>query len=80
MSSADGGPAFPSSPTLNGNGDMARPADIGCEGMTLRDYFAAKAMHAQCADPDCLSSCATIAVFSYEMADAMLAERVKFNS
>lgn len=42
--SNDGGPAFPSSPVIDGNGEKLRPADIGCEGMTLRDYFAAKTL------------------------------------
>ena len=39
----DGGAAFPSSPTVGPNGDLLRPVDIGCEGASLRDYFAADA-------------------------------------
>ena len=36
----DGGAAFPASPTYGPNGNLFRPADIGCEGMSLRDWFA----------------------------------------
>jgi hypothetical protein len=44
------------------------------EGMTLRDYFAAKAMQS-IFEETC--SYSTIAERSYEMADAMLKEREK---
>mgnify|MGYP007100127658 CR=1 FL=1 len=48
------------------------------EGMTLRDYFAAKAMTQIIAsDPDCKMSFATVASLAYQSADAMLAERAK---
>jgi len=86
----DGGPAFP-----GGAVRKTRPAhDPGADfrvtditepkqsGMTLRDYFAAKAMQGmwasdtedwRCSDsPDGLASRAAAA---YEMADAMLAAR-----
>jgi hypothetical protein len=47
-------------------------------GMTLRDYFAAKAMQAYLGWPDVSShDAASIADCAYEMADAMLAERSK---
>lgn len=42
-------------------------------GMTLRDYFAAKAMQALLPDSDFVF----VANEAYEMADAMLAERSK---
>jgi hypothetical protein len=73
----DGGPAFPH-------------IDSGCgrfeEGMTLRDYFAAKAMTAYIAenyaaardtdgDGSCPWSNSDVAEFSYIMADTMLAAR-----
>jgi len=67
-------PAFPSSPTVGANGDLMRPVDIGCEGMSLRDYFAAKAMQVILPDSESRESCAGRA---YAMADAMLAERAK---
>lgn len=64
----DGGPAFPHS-RLGSDSD----------GMTLRDYFAAKAMgamlslevvHANCGESE-------LAKWSYQQADAMLEERNK---
>ena len=61
-------PAFPLSPYLDG------PSQ---NGMTLRDYFAGKAMHAflielYFAPPDDLQK---IAVLAYRQADAMLEAR-----
>ena len=67
-----GGPAFPA-PSIN----AAIPAS---NGMTLRDYFAAKAMAAYWTDPEvseCESTQEYVAQWAYEMADAMLEERVK---
>lgn len=58
----DGGPAFPIGST---------PEEWG-NGMTLRDYFAAKAMQNYIGDdytPDAIAKAA------YEMADAMLKAR-----
>lgn len=76
MSKETGGPAFPVSNEANVNDQM---------GMTLRDYFAAKALlgyrtfagqwftqyRGEFADPE------KIAEWSYRDADAMLAERAK---
>lgn len=63
----DGGPAFPS-------WDYQMMGDSG--GMTVRDYFAAKAMAiAAQENPD--ESVHVIARLSYGLADAMLAERAK---
>ena len=62
----DGGPAFPQGP------DWGTQHPVP-EGMSLRDYFAAKAMTffvTQNNPKDC-------ARYSYEFADAMLAERAK---
>jgi hypothetical protein len=39
-----GGPAFPSSIAVGLSGDLYDTSDFGSEGMSLRDYFAAKAM------------------------------------
>jgi len=58
----DGGPAFPIGST---------PEEWG-NGMTLRDYFAAKAMQ-KYIDEDITTE--NIARISYEMADAMLKAR-----
>jgi len=86
----NGGPAFPRAAgdyngTRNGNGAQ--------DGMSLRDYFAAKAMHAELATAgmhdgaaDALVDAAAaagqtieqrIAFNAYRLADAMLAERAK---
>ena len=67
-----GGPAFPVLYWINGESTGAE------EGMTLRDYFAAKAMqihHYQC---DCFPDedwRMGVALDSYKMADAMLKAR-----
>ena len=62
----NGGPAFP----------LKEPLSSDHEGMTLRDYFAAKAMqgfltHEFGAD----APSDKVAAWSYEMADAMLKAR-----
>ena len=53
-------------------------------GMTLRDYFVAKAMqgllaHPECqaVGPGCESTTQRVVLEAYAMADAMLAERAK---
>lgn len=74
----DGGPAFPVPDTHHANGQI----QYGTYGMTLRDYFAAKAMAAVT-----LGACAPgegfvreqnyyqLARDAYQLADAMLAAR-----
>lgn len=60
-----GGPAFPT-----------RVDEL--DGMTLRDYFAAKAMQGICAHPETWGlHIEAVATKAYAMADAMLAERSK---
>jgi len=60
-----GGPAFPTDHNKN-----------VAEGMTLRDYFAAKAMQGILSGRNGLSlECDKWAIAAYELADAMLAER-----
>jgi hypothetical protein len=62
-----GGPAFPTDHNKN-----------VAEGMTLRDYFAAKAMQSMNDRPDYADTPAdAIALDAYALADAMLAERNK---
>jgi hypothetical protein len=65
--SANNPPAFPV---------VFTPVDFH-EGMTLRDYFAAKAMNAQIATEDVRSQdkLMRLAHWSYQMADAMLEVR-----
>ena len=68
----NGGPAFPV-PLLPGQSwqEMAP-----CDGMTLRDYFAGKALQGICAHPDTWGLLQTdIARAAYEMADEMLTAR-----
>lgn len=94
MNQQDGGPAFPRPMGNNGYADVEdHDSNSEQEGMSLRDYFAAKAMHAELVtagalpDPaEALSRAATeagqtiverIAFNSYQLADAMLAERAK---
>ena len=64
MSTDTGGPAFPSGYEVP-----------EYHGMTLRDYFAAKAMHAirMTTPPTCPYE--TIVKYAYQLADAMLKER-----
>jgi hypothetical protein len=57
-------------------GGPAFPYGTAYAGMTLRDYFAAKAMQGICASgPTADWSNTRIAVEAYEMADAMLKAR-----
>jgi hypothetical protein len=67
----DGGPAFPQA--MNGDKQPVAIDFPSMGGMSLRDYFAAKAMTffvTQNNPKDC-------ARYSYEFADAMLAARAK---
>lgn len=67
-----GGPAFP---------HIRKPVAPGVEevitsgGMSLRDYFAAKAMQGRLANPDWLCSDDRTATEAYQIADAMLRAR-----
>jgi hypothetical protein len=64
----DGGPAFP----LQSIGPDFAP---GYAGMSLRDYFAAKALQGMLADTNVQASTKQFAVRAYEIADAMLEVR-----
>lgn len=77
MTKEDGGPAFPTTQYANGISPSGHD-----QGMTLRDWFAGKAMTTMFYpaimesirtdnDLDCLK----VAEFAYAMADAMLAAR-----
>ncbi len=67
-------PAFPS---LHWVAPQGHSANENPQGMTLRDYFAAKAMQGYCSNQQHTSSCTVelTADCAYEMADAMLAAR-----
>ena len=47
----------------------------GGDGMTLRDYFAAKAMQGMMNDPNIDMPCGEVARLAYKMADAMMKAR-----
>lgn len=75
----DGGPAFP----LSGGVDQLESPFL-VQGMSLRDYFAAKAMQAaitgahgigSAPDDQRLQAWAAVSRVSYEIADAMLKAR-----
>lgn len=68
MSTNDGGPAFPTPRYERG--------EMYSLGMTLRDYFAAKAMQGMLTRPGSVNP-AQDAVFAYHVADAMLEARSK---
>jgi hypothetical protein len=68
-----GGPAFPTPSGWDSQGNWCRNY-TDSEGMTLRDYFAAKAMQGMLADPN-TPEIMDIAGAAYEVADAMLKAR-----
>lgn len=76
----NGGPAFPVSTSNETDGHQDGPNTWQFPGMSLRDYFAAKAIQGLLAQ-----SCGTAlgsdlihgAQYAYQMADAMLAARDK---
>jgi hypothetical protein len=71
MSADTGGPAFPGTQYANG----IQPSGFS-EGMTLRDYFAAKVMQGICASgPTHEWSNSRLAAEAYDLADAMLKAR-----
>jgi len=77
MSDKTGGPAFPTPEHRDHNGDIVEYAE---SGMTLRDYFAAKAMQGFCGNDwpvHCDESVSRLASFAYMMAGAMIAAREK---
>jgi hypothetical protein len=66
-----GGPAFPVPYSNESDGPTMMPS----EGMTLRDYFAAKAMQGLIACPETDGYKHDYAKWAYEYADAMLKAR-----
>lgn len=81
MSDKDGGPAFPHRlPRVEREGSALhqRTIPVDREGMTLRDYFTAKALTGLVATipgPGC-AAWDYYSVAAYKIADAMLTERV----
>lgn len=76
MSKDNGGAAFPGMEEVGNSGDYTAAYN---PGMTLRDYFAAKAMQGMLADTSKLlhgmNWMGSLAKASYEIAEAMLEER-----
>lgn len=71
MSMKDGGPAFAAGAYEHNSGGHLAWQD----GMSLRDYFAAKAMQGLMASPVDPESMEVAAKWSYNLADAMLKAR-----
>lgn len=71
MSDKDGGPAFAAGAYEHNSGGYLAWQD----GMSLRDYFAAKAMQGLIASPADPESMEVAAKWSYNLADAMLKAR-----
>lgn len=70
MTTETGGPAFPALYQGDTRSD--------CPGLSMRDYFAAKAMQGLNTNPYCDDKNFTeIAHMAYQQADAMLAARAK---
>lgn len=71
MSKVDGGTAFPGEKSVR----FGQTNDCN-EGMSLRDYFAAKVIQGECAREDWnISRLVDLANFAYAVADAMIAAR-----
>lgn len=70
MSRNTGGPAFPELGNVAYNSEWQNES-----GMTLRDYFAAKAVQGRLSNPDWLASDERTAADAYQIADAMLKAR-----
>lgn len=85
MSNNNGGPAFPikvewAQDSIGFDGEECkRNTTSYYSGMTLRDYFAAKAMQGILANSEANRSWTDddVAKFAYRQADAMIAERNK---
>lgn len=75
----DGGCAFPSPIVCDNASNVRNAVNHGYAGMTLRDYFAAKAMQGQLANATILDRFGltedAVAKSSYQFADALLAAR-----
>jgi hypothetical protein len=73
----DGGPAFPTSPHISQNHTTRETVVYQhlSDGISVRDYFAAKAMQGLRSDPNVSQPWGEFARDAYEMADAMLEAR-----
>ena len=86
MSEQDGGPAFPHvNATIQPDGSFVNLHDYGAveRGMSLRDYFAGQALIGVLGCRNgFLVDCGTenVPVWSFDIAEAMIAERAKRNT
>jgi hypothetical protein len=76
MTKDTGGSAFPEVSYKKPDGHGAHIMTVS-GGMTLRDYFAGMVLQGICADPSYAPCLEVIVKSSYEIADAMIAERNK---
>lgn len=76
MSNKTGGRAFPCDSIVERDevGHL-HGFEVSSGGMTLRDYFAAKAMQARLSNPQWIASDERTALDAYQVADAMLRAR-----
>jgi hypothetical protein len=72
MSVRDGGSAFP---TYTLKFDVDNNMHVRDDGMTLRDYFASKAMQGMMADSNLKANPMEFSMLAYAVADAMLKAR-----
>lgn len=79
MSRNDGGPAYPLTWMQRTDQGRGERVEHRTPGMTLRDYFAAKAMQAIVSTVPHLATVAPgdVAEEAYQFADALIAERAK---
>lgn len=72
MSKETGGPAFPSGMSDPETGNVVLPTNAG---MTMRDYFAAKALQGMLANSECYMTLDEVLLRAYQIADSMLKVR-----
>ncbi|HFH2492080.1 TPA: hypothetical protein ACGJN9_001422 [Yersinia enterocolitica] len=75
-----GGPAFPQSGAISGSGDVWMSSELGGAGLTVHDYFSAKAMAAIISNPSLIDDLGQLHVdwviaHSRAVADAMIKAR-----
>ena len=71
----NGGPAFPTVGDIWDYDTRSYRVHTETSGVTIRDYFAAKAMQAMCDEVSRYNQFLTVAKDAYKMADAMLEAR-----
>ena len=74
MSKENGGPAFPVDVLYQQDGQTHR---LVSDGISMRDYFAAKALAGMLADSEVKATREDFVERSYALADAMILERAK---